>query len=442
MASGPATADVVEAARTASGRGGDLSAADLARRRDLRRMKAVSGGLLALAAVCYFLAERAARSQGSDVAGWVLYVRAAAVAGMVGGLADWFAVTALFRHPLGLPIPHTAIIPTRKDAIGRNLGEFVGTHFLAADVVRDRVMRARPAARAGAWLAVPANAERVSGELAGAFRAAVGLLRDDDVQAVLDQLVTRRLAAVPAGPALGRLLGGVVQDGSHRPLVDLSLVNAHRWLVENRQTVLDAVIRQAPTWTPRFVDERVAERVYAEVLRVVGEVRDEPDHAVRASLDRFLAAYAQDLQHDAATQERAEQAKVALLNHPDVRAAVAELGASVRRVAMEAAEDPEGELRRRTRAALVDLGVRLASDADLQAKVDRWAADLASHVGSTYSDELTTLITETVDRWDGPQTARRIELQVGRDLQFIRINGTVVGACAGIVIEALTHVVG
>ncbi len=423
----------------ARARAEQLSAADLARRRELRRMKVLSAALLGVAAVAYVFAERVARSQGDAVATWVLYLRAAAAAGMVGGLADWFAVTALFRHPLGVPVPHTAIIPSRKDAIGRSLGDFVSTHFLAPDVIRERVRLVRPAARAGTWLAAPANAERVTRELATAVRAAFGVLRDDDVQAVLEQLVTRRLAALPAGPALGRVLAEVVADGSHRPLVDLSLVNAHRWLVENRDAVVAAVARQAPAWSPRFVDERVADRVHAEVLRVLTEVRDNPGHELRTSLDRFLASYAQDLQHDEQTQRRAEAAKVALLAHPQVRQAVAEAGAAVRRLAMEAIDDPDGELRRRVRGAIASFGARLAADADLQAKVDRWLEDLAAYLSSTYSGELSTLITDTVERWDGPQTARRIELQVGRDLQFIRINGTVVGALAGLLIEVLTH---
>jgi uncharacterized membrane-anchored protein YjiN (DUF445 family) len=419
-----------------------LLAVDLARRGDLRRMKAVAASLLLVAAVAYVVAERVARAQGSQVADWVQFLRAAAAAGVVGGLADWFAVTALFRRPLGLPIPHTAIIPSRKDAIGRSLGEFVGTNFLAEDVVRERLRQVRPTERAGSWLADPAHARRVTAELATAVRAVLGVLRDDDVQAVLEQAVTTRLAALPAGPALGRVLAEVVADGAHRGLVDLSLVNAHRWLVQNQDAVVAAVARQAPAWSPRFVDERVAERVHAEVLRVVAEVRDDSRHELRASLDRFLASYAADLQHDPATQRRAEDIKVTLLAHPQVRQAVADAGATVRRLVLEAVDDEHGELRARVGAALAGFGARMATDADLQAKLDGWVGDAAAHVATNYSGELTTLITDTVERWDGPATARRIELQVGRDLQFIRINGTVVGALAGLAIEVVARLTG
>ncbi|HEY5031718.1 MAG TPA: DUF445 family protein, partial [Actinomycetes bacterium] len=243
-------------------------------------MKAIAGALLVVAAITYVITLRSAHGSAP---GWVAYLRAAAEAGMVGGLADWFAVTALFRRPLGLPIPHTAIIPTRKDAIGQSLGEFVGTNFLAEEVIRDRLRRADLAGRAGAWLAHPEHAGRVTTELANVVRGGLGLLRDEDVQAVLDQAITQRLLAIPAGPPLGRLLGEVVADGAHRGLVDLTADNVHTWLLDNRDAVVGVVAEQAPSWSPRFIDEAIGERVYSEVLRVVGEVRADPNHALRGS---------------------------------------------------------------------------------------------------------------------------------------------------------------
>ena len=203
------------------------TAADRQRRRDLVRMKGTATALLLVAAVVYLLARRA---EDGGAAGWVGFVRAAAEAGMVGGLADWFAVTALFRRPLGLPIPHTAIIPTRKDALGRSLSDFVGANFLSEQVVRDRLAQADVTGRVGRWLAEPANAERVTAELASLLRGAIGVLRDADVQAVLEPAVRRRLAEVPVGPALGRLLGDAVADGAHHKLVDLVAATADDWL--------------------------------------------------------------------------------------------------------------------------------------------------------------------------------------------------------------------
>jgi uncharacterized membrane-anchored protein YjiN (DUF445 family) len=404
-------------------------------RHDLRRMKTVAAALLLLAALAYVLARRAE----ADGAGWVGYVRAGAEAAMVGALADWFAVTALFRHPLGLPIPHTAIIPTRKDQLGRGLSSFVGVNFLSEQVVHDRLRAVGVAGRLGRWLAAPDHARRVTDEAATVLRAAIGVLRDEDVRAVLELTLLPRLLATPVGPPLGRLLARVVEDRGHDGVVQLLVDHVNTWLEHNRDVVVDAVARQAPSWSPRVVDEAVATRVHREMLRVAREVAADPDHPLRRSVDRFLVQMGRDLQHDPSTVQRIERLKAALLSHPQVRAAMGDLFSTVRSLLVDAVADPDSELRRRAAGGLVTLGERLATDERLRAKVDGWVEQAAAHVVTTYRDELTATITDTVNRWDGEQTARKVELAVGRDLQFIRINGTVVGALAGLAIHALTQ---
>jgi uncharacterized membrane-anchored protein YjiN (DUF445 family) len=404
-------------------------------RRDLRRMKAFATALLVAAAVVYVVASRA--EDGG--AAWVGYVRAAAEAAMVGALADWFAVTALFRRPLGLPIPHTAIIPTRKDQLGAGLGDFVGTNFLSEAVVRDRLRSVGVAARVGGWLTDPDHARRVIDEVATALRGAIEVLSDDDVRAVLEQALLPRLLEAPVGPPLGRLLTRVVEDRAHEGVLQLAIDQVNRWLAENEDVVVDAVARQAPAWSPRFVDEAVALRVYREVVRVAGEVQRDTEHPLRRSVDRFLAQTGRDLQDDLETIHRAEQLKAGLLAHPAVRSAAGDLAGSVRAALLEAVANPDGELRRRATAGVASFGGQLSSDDRLRAKVDGWLEDAAAYLVTTYRDELTATITETVNRWDGDETARKVELAVGRDLQFIRINGTLVGGLAGIGIHALTQ---
>ena len=412
-------------------RAGVLSPADQVRRQGLIRMKAGATALLLVAAVVYVLARRAAGP------GWVGYVEAAAEAGMVGGLADWFAVTALFRHPLGLPIPHTAIIPTRKDALGRNLSDFVGTNFLSEQVIRERLRNAEVPRRLGRWLAEPEHAARVTAELARALRGAVDVLRDEDVRAVLEPVVLRRLAALPVGPTLGRLLAQVVADKAHHRLVDLVAAAVDDWLAANREQVIDLVARQAPAWSPEFVDRAVAARIYAELARISAEVRAQPEHAIRQALDRLLARFADDLSNDPATIERASGVLESLLAQPEVRRAFGDVISAGRRLLLEMVDDPDGELRARLSGALADLGRRLDTDDALRTRVDAIVADAAGYVVTHYRDELTRTITDTVERWDGVETARKVELAVGRDLQFIRINGTVVGALAGVIIHAV-----
>jgi len=403
-------------------------------RRDLRRLKSVAAGVLLAAAFVYVLARRA---DDAGAPAWVGFVRAAAEAGMVGGLADWFAVTALFRHPLGLPIPHTAIIPTRKDALGRSLGSFIGANFLAEPVVRDKVRRSQLSRRVGHWLGQPAHAARVSTELATLVRAALEVLRDDDVQAVIDHAILPRLASVPLGPPAGRLLGDVVAAGAHHGAVNLAAENAHRWLVANRDRVITVVASQAPQWSPVFLDRQVGARVHTDLVRVTAAVMSDPHHPMRGALDTYLGGLARDLQEDPATMARAEVLQAALIARPELRRLVGDLLAAARRLVLEMVEDPSGPLRARVTEALEELGRRLATEAELQAKVDGWLEEAVAYVVVTFRDELITTVTDTIDRWDGVETARKVELQVGGDLQFIRLNGTIVGALVGVAIHAV-----
>ncbi|MFE6283197.1 DUF445 domain-containing protein [Streptomyces sp. NPDC057877] len=416
-----------------------FSAADEEKRRGVRRMKVTATGLLLFVALVYALAEWASHAGAGP---WAGYVAAAAEAGMVGALADWFAVTALFRHPLGIPIPHTAIIPNKKDQLGISLGEFVGENFLSEDVVRQRLRAVGIGSRLGAWLAEPEHADRVTAELATALRGALTVLRDTDVQAVVGEAITRRADAREIAPGLGKMLERVVVDGGHRRVVDLVVSRAHDWLILHSEDVMVAVEGGAPGWTPRFVDKRIGERVYKELLRFVTEMRDMPSHPARGALDRFLTDFASDLQSDTDTRARVERLKSDVLARGEVQDLIASAWTAVRAMIVSAAEDERSELRLRVRASLLSLGARMATEASVQGKVDRWVEGAAVHVVTTYRKEITSLITDTVAGWDAVHTTKKIEAHIGRDLQFIRINGTVVGSLAGLLIYTVAKALG
>ncbi|WP_312886849.1 DUF445 domain-containing protein [Actinocrinis puniceicyclus] len=412
-----------------------LSPAEVIKRRGVRRMKAVATGFLLAAVGLYVLA----RWQEGHGAGWAQYLGAAAQAAMVGALADWFAVTALFRRPLGLPIPHTAIIPHRKEALGRSLGDFVGENFLSEQVIRVRLRAVRLSDRLGGWLAQEKHADRVTHEAAGVLRGVLAVLRDDDLQAVLSRTLNRWLSEQPVGQVAGRVLARFVADDGHRPLVDLLARRAVTWLEEHPDAIERTVTGEAPMWTPRFVDERVARRIHKELVRFAAAVRDEPDHKARAAIDDFLADFAVQLATDPATLAQAERFKQNLINHHEVQRLVGSSWQALRSLIVSAAEDADSELRVRARAAIAGFGRRLAEDDRLRNKMDAWVEDAAVYLVTTYRAEITALITETVGAWDAQETSRKVEIQVGRDLQFIRINGTVVGALAGLLIYVLTR---
>lgn len=406
-----------------------LSPADLARRRGLRRMRAVALSLLAVAALVFILT----RDQGGA---WG-FVNAFAEAAMVGALADWFAVTALFRHPLGIPIPHTAIIPNRKDTLGQSLEEFVTGNFLTEDVVRERVVAADVSRRMGGWLAQEQHSARVVTEVAMASARALAAVEDEDVRSFVEQSLVPRLVNEPLIEVAGELLESVIHDGAHHALVDLALVEGHDWLRANQATVAVIVTGRAPWWSPSWLDEKLSERVNQEALSWVAEVRDHPNHPARRALDDLLSQLARDLQHDADTMARAEKLKVHLMTHPQIGPSAVAIWDVVRAALLGALDDPEGQLRRRGSTALSDFGVRLLNDEEIRQRVDGHIADAIGFVVSTYGHEIAKVISQTVDRWDGKEAAERIELHVGRDLQFIRINGTFVGGLAGLAIHTL-----
>jgi uncharacterized membrane-anchored protein YjiN (DUF445 family) len=407
------------------------TAADEARRRGLRRMRAVALALLLVAAAIFVATLHAGSGSG-----WA-YVHATAEAAMVGAIADWFAVTALFRHPLGLPIPHTAIVPTRKDALARSLQDFVTDNFLSEDIVRSRVAAAEVSRRAGEWLAVEKNSVWVVDEATVLVRAALGRVDDEEVAILIETELLPRLAEEPLSQVVGRLLEEVVAEDAHRGLVDLALAEAHRWLVSNRGAVSAALETRAPWWTPKWLDDRVIGRLHAEAVAWVADIRDTSDHPARAALDALLRQLAADLQHDPGTIERAERLQRRVLSAPQVVTSAVSLWNAVRRSLLEAIETPDSAVRTRAVRALTDFGGRLAADAALQTRLDAMAQDAAAFLVERYGHELTTVITDTIERWDGREAARRIELHVGRDLQFIRVNGTIVGGLAGLAIYSV-----
>lgn len=412
-----------------------FSPADQVRLTRLRRMKAIALSLLVLAAVVYLTTLRL------DHSGVWGYVNTMSEAAMVGALADWFAVTALFRYPLGIPIPHTAIIPRKKDELAGSLQSFFASNFLTEEVVRERITEAGLARRLGGWLRDEAHAQRVVTEGVRVARALLNRVEDDDVRAVAVDVVLPRLDREPVSGMTGALLQAIVADRAHKGFVDLLLREIHAWLTKNPKAFTAILHDRAPKWSPHFVNQRVVSALYWQALDWVSQVRDDPEHTTRKSLDDLLLRIAGDLQADESVQARFEAIKTRLLTHPQVGDTVVSLWRSVRASLESALEDADSTLHARARRGVRELGDSLLTDPTLQARVDSTVSDAASWLVTTYGNELSSVISHTIQRWDGRDASKRIELYVGRDLQFIRINGTVVGALAGLVIHAVSQLV-
>ncbi|GAA2094736.1 DUF445 domain-containing protein [Brevibacterium salitolerans] len=406
---------------------------DAARARALRKMRTFATGLLAFAALVFLLVHLF-----TDLTGVWGFVARASEAAMIGAIADWFAVTALFRHPLGLPIPHTAIIPRKKDTLGRSLSEFVAANFLQSATVSQKILSAQVTRRAGEWLAEEGNQTRVVRRAGQGLEYVLARVSDEDIEALTRDVIVPRLVATRKAPALGMLLREVVDDGAHHRLVDLVVGEAHSWLESNPQVIDEIVKQRSPDWAPRFLSDVVSSRLRREVLSWIAEVRDDRYHRARQALDSWLVQIADDLRTPTSLADRAENVLDELLTQPGVVDAVLEVWASLKRLLRAAVIDETGEVQARVRRLLAEAAQRMTTDEEFAAGLDARIATTAGDLVESFGGEIASVISDTIAGWDAKEASDRIELYVGRDLQYIRINGTVIGALVGTLIHALT----
>jgi uncharacterized membrane-anchored protein YjiN (DUF445 family) len=402
------------------------------RARRLAAARRRATGLL-VAVTALFLGVTAAGAHGTLLG----FVQAGAEASMVGGVADWFAVTALFRHPLGLPIPHTALLVERKDQFAVTLGQFVQENFLNADVLAERIRSARLVPRLGAWLAAPASAARFAGRAADLLVTVAEAFRDEDVQRVLTAELTRAVDTVEVAPLAGRALRVIIAGGHHGDLFDAIVSAADRYLGDHYVELRDLFEAESPGWVPDAVYRRVFDRLFTRLRSRLVAMAADPDDEARHQFEQWIAGLPDRLETSPELRERGERLKHEVLGSAGLRDWSSSVWQKAKEVLRSQAADPESELRRRLADALVEAGRRLESDRRLQEGLERMVESGARALADQFRDELAGLVTGTIERWDATETSSQLELLLGRDLQFIRINGTVVGAGVGLALHAI-----
>ncbi len=408
------------------------------KRQQLARTRRRATALLAAVSVVFVATVVAGAEAGSTLG----YVQAAAEASMVGALADWFAVVALFRHPLGLPIPHTAIITERKAQFGETLGEFIHDSFLTPDAVAERVRAAGVGTRIASWLVVPANADKLAGHTLAAAVEVVDLIEDDAVHDVLERLLRERIEAASVIPMAGRALGALTREGRHNEVVDAGLRGLDRYLDEHRAELRNRFRDQAPWWLPGAVEDRIFERLLDGLRAVIDDMANDQGHAMRQQLDARILRFVDELQTSPELRARGEQLTRDLLERPELRRWVTAVWADAKAQLRAHAADPSSELHAQLRDGIIAGGRRLQAEPVLAAKVDDAAEAGTRYVVEHFGGEITDLVSTTIARWDGEETSARLELLLGPDLQFIRINGTVVGGIAGLALHATAQLLG
>jgi uncharacterized membrane-anchored protein YjiN (DUF445 family) len=407
---------------------------DATRQAQLDSMKRRATGMLALAGVVFGVA---AYLEGAYP--WLGYVRATAEASLVGGLADWFAVTALFRRPLGLPIPHTAIVATRKERIGRILGTFVQNHFLSREVIATNLRAVRPAERAARWLSDPEHSRRIARQVAGGLARTLDALPEDAARDLVRQVVSARVRATQVAPALGRTLALVLEGDHHQGLLNEAVRLAAQAISDSREFIREKVRAESPWWVPGVVDDKIYQRIIEVTEQLLRAIGADPGHPLRTAFDTALRDFVDRLQHSPDVIAKAEAMKEEWLADPSVGELSARLWEATRRAIVGYANRADGAAPTPLEHGLSAFGSALLENEALLAEIDEVVVDLAATAVERYRNEIGDLIAQTVASWDPDATSRRFELAVGRDLQFVRINGTLVGGLVGLVIYTVWH---
>jgi uncharacterized membrane-anchored protein YjiN (DUF445 family) len=402
-----------------------------------RRATALLAGFALL-----FVAASLLRHLRPDLAPfWVSMLRATTEAAMVGGVADWFAVTALFRHPMGLPIPHTAIVAERKDRIGRSLGNFVGNNFLGREVIARQLAGMRLGERAARWLAEPEHRSRVARAIAGGVARAAEAVPDDELRSSVHGALVGQLRKAQVAPLLGDLLALATTDDRHQELLDRLVKLVNRIVEDNKEIIRIRIAEESPWWVPGAVDDKLYQKIVSGIERTLSEVAADDAHPLRAQFDRALRDFVEKLHTSPETIARAEAMKERLLEHP----AVAELSGSLlgaARGALAKYAGPSAPSPEPLERALGAVAERVLGNETLLRDVDESIERLVLGVVDQYRPEVAGLIARTVEGWDASDASAKIEVQIGRDLQFIRINGTLVGGLVGLVLYLVTVLVG
>lgn len=409
---------------------------DPQRTADLKRMKYLATGLLLLVTLIYL-----ASAWFEARFDWLGYVNAAAEAAMIGAIADWFAVTALFKHPAGLKIPHTAIIPTRKDEIAAQFGEFVQRNFLSEAVVGEKIRSMNLSRRVAGWLVEPDNARAVAEQVTAGLAGIVRVVNDEDVQQMIESRVEEKIRSTSFAPIIGDILTFITSGRRQQDLFD-SAVGMGLYLLEDSDTdIRDKVAEETPWWFPSSVDKAIYQRIVRSVSKMLYEMQVDIYHPLRIRLMTMVNKFLDELKTSEDIRNKEASIKEDLLQAPAVVDFTSSLWRDIKDMLVRQSEHPDAELKKAIENAVISFGESILEDEALAKKIDGWAEDSARYLINTYGHEVAALISDTIESWDPVATADRIEQQIGKDLQFIRINGTIVGGLVGLTIHALRELI-
>lgn len=406
----------------------------LSKAHQLRRMQWLATSLLALMLVLLVVSVVCQASYP-----WLHWIRAFAEAAAVGAMADWFAVTAMFRHPLGLAIPHTAIIPGNKDRIGESLGDFVEQNFLTPENIVARLQQHNTARALAQWLAAPANSLGLARGIAVFLPAMLDGLSDKEVRRFFDRALMPQLLRLDLARIAGNLLNVFTESERHQRLLDRALRALEGWLVA-KEGLIRAKFSEASLLTPAMLDSYVVNRFIQGIIALLHEVVENPAHELRKQFDGSVRTLIRDLQNSEDYRKQGERLMRDIVEHIRGEDYYRLIWEDVSQRIKDDVKSDSSLISRHIAGALVALGERLVEEPGMQQKLNAWWLGAIREIATRYRRHFSNMITEVVKSWDAEQVSRKVELEIGKDLQFIRINGTFVGGTVGLLLHAGIHI--
>lgn len=409
---------------------------DETKRKQLNTYKAFATGLFLLMAVVFIITTILQKRMDSH---WIGYVRAFSEAAMVGALADWFAVTALFRHPLGLPIPHTNLIENSKQQLGDNLGGFVVENFLSPQNIRPYIQKLKISTFAGEWLGKEKNQEILIRNISDIVLDILNKLDDAEVSHFISRKVSEMAGDVKLNKIVGNGIAYITEKNDHQRMVTSLSSQIKNYILENSELIKDRVRKGSYTFIPAFVDNKIADKVTSGLSDFFAEIEEDPTHEIRDLITKRIQEFSLNLAEDPQWEKEFTSIKNDLLQPEKLNEYSRDIWASIKKTVMEELQQEHSALKTYLSKNLNEFALNLNTNETLQAKIDNWVRVTAYKYILKNTHQFGNLISSTVGNWQGKELSEKLELEVGKDLQFIRVNGTIVGGLVGLIIYTVAH---
>lgn len=409
---------------------------DEAKRKQLRKYKAFATGLFVLMAIVFIIMTIFQKTNDSH---WIGYVRAFSEAAMVGALADWFAVTALFRHPMGLPIPHTNLIENSKERLGDNLGSFVVSNFLSPQNIRPYIQKLKVSSFVGEWLVKEKNQEILIKNLSDIVLDILNKLDDSEVSHFISKKVSEMTDNIKLNAIIGNGINYLLDKNDHQRIVTNLSKQIKEYIIENDEMIQERVKKGSYSFIPSFVDNKIAEKISSGLSDFFKEVEENPEHEIRDLITKKIYEFSSDLKEDPKWENEFKDIKNNLLKNDKLNEYSNDIWISIKKTLMNELQDEKSSLKNYLSKNLNEFSQNLKTDESLQNKIDHWVRVTAYKYILKNTHQFGNLISSTVGNWQGKELSEKLELEVGKDLQFIRVNGTLVGGLVGLIIYTVSH---